>query len=92
MYNISLRVLNTFFLLMLRFKKPSSNIKKWRHIDFSFDPSKSALYSVLVNEVAIKDCLFALQDIGDEPRWKTNPKIDLQWSPSPTQSKSTCTF
>jgi hypothetical protein len=79
-------------IVNVSFKKPSSNIKKWNHIDFSFDLSKNVLYSILVHEVAIEDCLFALQDIGDELRWKTNHDIDLQWSPSPTQQESICTF
>jgi hypothetical protein len=57
-----------------------------------FWSSKSVLYSISVDEVVVEDYLFALQDIGDEPRWKRNLDIDLQWSPSPTQSKSTCTF
>jgi hypothetical protein len=70
-------------IVNLSFKKPSFNIKKWNHIDFSFDPSKSVLYLVLVDEVVVEDYLFALQDIGPKPRWKINPDIDLQWSPFP---------
>jgi hypothetical protein len=71
-------------IMNVSFKKPSSNIKNWNHIDFYFHLSNSALYLVLVDEVVIEDSLFALQDIGDEFRWKTNHDIDLQWSPSPT--------
>ncbi len=75
-------------IVNVSFKKPSSNIKKWSHINLSFDPSKSALYSVSLDEVVVKDCFFALQVISDEPRWKRNVDIDLQWSLSHIQ----CTF